>query len=71
MVKMQEKKRLDRADFHTWLAILYADTKAEVVPGVEIVDKPDDSDLEPGSGIYTGDGHSGILLSDGTWSWDE
>lgn len=50
---------------------LFADAKEDVVPGAEIVGLPDGYEMEAGSDVYTGDFHLGILLSDGTWSWDD
>lgn len=69
MIKVLEKKRIDNADFFTYLISAFADTKEEVVPGATFIDMPTDGDMEPGSTVHTGDGNVAFLLSDGTWSW--
>lgn len=70
MIKVLEKTRIDRADFHTWLINAFSDTKGEVVPGAEFVDMPEDGDMEPGSSVYTANGEVALLKSDGTWVWN-
>lgn len=70
-IRVLEKKRIDNADFFTWLVEAFADTKEEVTPGCVIIDQPDGSDLEPGSHIHTADGDVAFLTTDGRWNWVE
>lgn len=50
---------------------LWADAKADVVEGAEIIGFPEGRELVPGSYVLTGDFHIGQYLTNGTWSWDD
>ena len=47
----------------------FADTKEELVPGVEFVGMPPKGEMQPGSRVTTAKGEVARLKSDGTWEW--
>ena len=63
--------KLSNADgnIRTVRASLFADTKSEVKPGMNIIGLSSDYELEMGSNVITAAGECGLLKSDGTWSW--
>ena len=71
MITAQEIKVTERLDGKPTKAIVsaFADTKEEVVPGMEIKNVPDDCDLEAGSSILSANGDVAFMKSDGTWNW--
>jgi hypothetical protein len=50
-------------------ASLFADTKAEVVPGAEIMGLPQGVRMSLGSDVMTAAGEMAFRKSDGTWNW--
>ena len=63
--------KLSNADgnLNTVRASLFADTKSEIKPGMNIIGLSSDYELEMGSNVITAAGECGFLKSDGTWSW--
>ena len=48
---------------------VYADTKAEVIPGATISNLPDGYTIAAGSQLYTAALDIAVMQSDGTWKW--
>lgn len=48
---------------------IYADTKAEVVPGAPIKNMPEGYEIEEGSTLYTASLEVAIMQSNGEWKW--
>lgn len=51
------------------LVSLYADTKEEVVDGMDIFDMPVGYNLASGSTVITAKAELAFYQSDGTWNW--
>ena len=68
MIKVQSMENSDSND-NSFKAILFADTKNEVISGTEIIGLPIDATLEMGSCVLTADGDVGFLKSNGEWNW--
>ncbi|MBR4377365.1 MAG: hypothetical protein IKP50_00545 [Bacilli bacterium] len=62
---------IENNDLNTndYLVSLFADTKAEVEAGGEIVGLPQNAGIEFGSKVITADGQLAYMQSDGNWKW--
>ena len=68
MIKVDSIKNTD-SNYNSFKVSLFADNKAEVIPGAAIEGLPSNATIEMGSSVITANGELAFMKSDGTWNW--
>lgn len=69
MVKLSSGNDVDFGRSKKIIGQLFADSKDEITPTMQIVGLPDGYTMDFGSSVLTADGEVAFLKSDGTWNW--